>query len=169
MRANVWLEQLCAVNAFCIEFSSSDLRRAEEHLKRARALAEVTGSLEPIIANNTGHLQLQLGKFGQAETTLKRIADQSAGEVLQSTLDGLARLYLALGRLDDCEHALDSLTELAKKADLAPSFPFRSSLITRIRLLLRQAKWPEATKIASIAINEARSVAESIVLTTALC
>ena len=66
---NVWLEQLCALNAFCIEFLSSDLRKAEQHLKRASMLSETTGSMESIIANNSGHLQLQLGQFAKAELT----------------------------------------------------------------------------------------------------
>ena len=78
---NAWLEQLCALNAFCIEFLSSDLRKAEHHLKRASALVETTGTLESIIANNSGHLQLQLGQFAKAEATLKRLAAQSVGEV----------------------------------------------------------------------------------------
>jgi DNA-binding NtrC family response regulator len=165
---NAWLEQLCALNGFCIEFLNSDLQKADEHLKQASRLAEVTGALEPIIANNNGHLQIQLGKLSKAEATLKRLASQSVGQVLYGTLEGLGELYLAAGRLEECERVLDSLTELEETPGLTPSFLFRSSLITRLRLLIRQARWTDASEVASLAIREARAMHDTNLLGVAL-
>ena len=138
---NAWLEQLCALNAFCIEFLSSDLRKAEQHLKRASALVQTTGTLESITVNNSGHLQLQLGQLAKAETTLKRLANQSVGEVRFAALEGLGQVYVAGGRLEECEQILDSLDTFETTPGLTPSFGFRSSLITKLRLLLQQARW----------------------------
>ncbi len=165
---NAWLEQLCALNAFCIHFLNSDLREAERHLKRAGALVETTGTLESIIANNSGHLQLQLGQFAKAETTLKRLAAQSVGEVQYATLEGLGQVYVAIGRLEDCEQILDSLNTFEKTPGLTPSFNFRSSLITRLRLLLHQSKWPEAAQVAEIAIKGANAINDGNVLAVSL-
>jgi DNA-binding NtrC family response regulator/tetratricopeptide (TPR) repeat protein len=165
---NVWFEQLCALNAFCIEFLNSDLRKAEQHLKHASKLAESTGAHESIIANNLGHLQLQLGQFAKAEVTLTRLAARSVGEVRYAALEGLGQLFLAVGRLEDCEQILDSLNQFETTPGLTPSFLFRSSLITRLRLLLRQSKWPEAAQAAEVAIREANAISDGTFLAVAL-
>ena len=47
-------------------------------------------------------------------------------------------------------------------------FPARSSLITRIRLLLRQRKWHDAARVADVAIEEARKVGDRKIECTAL-
>jgi DNA-binding NtrC family response regulator len=165
---NAWLEELVAINQFCIEFSECNLTRADEQLRLASSLERTTGALAQILANNTGHLQLHRGRFVEAERTLQETADRNVGEVRQSTLDGLARLYLAWGRLDDCERALNTLSEVEKSAELVPSFPFRSSLLTRTRLQLRVGNWHEAAKTAATAIAESEAVADGNVLAVAL-
>ena len=165
---NAWLEQLCALNGFCIDYLNSDLKAAERHLKRASKLADVTGALEPIVANNSGHLQIQLGKFSDAETTLNRLAAESVGEVLFGTMEGLGQLHLAAGRLDECERALDALSEIEQTPGFTRSWPFRSSLITRLRLLMRQSRWDEAGTVADVAIREAGAMHDTNFLGVAL-
>ena len=165
---NAWLEQLCALNGFCIEFLNSDLKTAEQHLKRASKLAAVTGALEPVVANNTGHLQIQLGKFADAEATLNGLAAKSVVQIRYGTIEGLGQLYLAAGRLEECEQALDALTELEHTPGLTPSWLFRSSLITRLRLCIRQSNWPEATILANVAIREAGAMHDTHFLGVAL-
>ena len=165
---NVWLEELVAINRFCIEFSECNLARAEEQLKQANSLEDTSGSLGQIIANNTGHLLLHRGRFVDAEKTLQNTADCNVGEVRQSALDGLARLYLASDRLDDCERILNALSEAEQSAELVPSFPFRSSLLTRTRLQLRLGNWQEAARTARVAVSESQAVADANVLAVAL-
>jgi DNA-binding NtrC family response regulator len=165
---NAWLEQLCALNGFCIEFLNSDLKAAEQHLKRANRLADVTGALEPIVANNTGHLQIQLGRFSDAEATLNRLFANSLGQVHYGTLEGLGQLYLAAGRMEECERSLDALTELEQIPGFRPTWLFRSSLITRLRLFIRQSKWRESTEVANLAIREAGAMHDTNFLGVAL-
>ena len=166
---SAWLEQLCALNAFCIDFLSSDLREAERHLKRASALVETTGTLESIIANNSGHLQLQLGQFAKAEITLKRLAAQSVGgsSVRHSrrTRAGLCR-HRPSGGLRS-RYSIRS-TISTRHLDSRLPLIFRSSLITRLRLLLHQSKWPEAAQVAEIAIKEANAISDGTVLAVSL-
>jgi len=165
---NAWLQQLCEINAFCIEFFDSDLPLAEEHLDRARRFGTISGTSESTVLNNLGHLYLETGKFAKAERTFLRLADSKIDEVRQSVLDGLARLYIATNRLPECERALDTLTELQTRDQSEMPFPARSSLITRTRLLLRQRKWLDASRIADVAIEEARKIGDRKIECTAL-
>ncbi len=134
---NAWLEQYCALNAFCLEFYTCDLKRAQEHLEHARSLTSLTGSLQAAVANNEGHLFLQQGDLDRAERMLLRVIDSGHGEPLQSALEGLARLYLVSDRLPECEVQLNRLHALLGRDGMSTSFPYRASLITRIRLRLQ--------------------------------
>jgi DNA-binding NtrC family response regulator len=165
---NAWLHQLCEINAFCIAFFDSDLRLAEEHLDHAKRLGVVSGTYESTVLNNLGHLYLETGKFSKAERILTGLADCTVDEVRQSALDGLAKLYIATNRLDECEQALETLAGLQSQAQSEMPFPARSSLITRTLLHLCQRKWSEASQVADIAIEEARKVADRKTLCTAL-
>jgi DNA-binding NtrC family response regulator len=165
---NAWLDQLCVLNAFCIEFLNSDLKSAERHLKRANKLAEITGALEPVVANNIGHLQIQLGRFSDAEVTLNKLTSNGLGQVRYGALEGLGQLFLAAGRLEECERSLDALTELEQTPGFKPMWLFRSSLITKLRLFIRQSKWLESIETANIAIREAGAMHDSNFLGVAL-
>ncbi len=165
---NAWLQQLCEINAFCIEFFNSDLRSAEEHLQRAKRSGAISGAFESTVLNNFGHLYLETGKFAKAERILASLADSKLDEVRQSALDGLARLYIATNRLGECEEVLDTLAGLQNSAKTDMPFPARSSLITRVRLMLRLRRWDEASRLSDIAIEEARKVADRKTMCTAL-
>jgi len=165
---NAWLQQLCEINAFCIEFCNSDLQLAEDHLDRAKKLGAISGTYESTVLNNLGHLYLETGKFAKAERILNGLANCEVDEVRQSALDGLAKLYIATGRLSDCEHVIETLSGLQGMVQAEMPFPARSSLITRTRLLLNQAKWLDASHIAGVAIDESRKIADRNMLCAAL-
>ena len=80
----------------------------------------------------------------------------------------MGQLYLAAGRLEECEQSLDTLIELERIPGLTPSWLFRLSLITRLRLLIRQSKWTEATAAADVAIREAGAMNDTNFLGVAL-
>jgi DNA-binding NtrC family response regulator len=165
---NLWLQQLCEINAFCIEFFSSNLESAGRHLNRAKKFGVLSGTSESTVLNNLGHLFLETGKFDRAEAIFQRLLESKVDEVRKSALDGLAKLYIATNRLQECEETLDSLTSIQKRAEAEMPFPARSSLITRARLLLRQHKWQAACRVADVAIEEARKVADRKTVCTAL-
>ena len=83
-------------------------------------------------------------------------------------MEGLGQLYLAAGRLEECERALDALSEIEQTPGFTPSWPFRSSLITRLRLLIRQSRWDEAATVADLAIREAGAIHDTNFLGVAL-
>src|SRR5262249_20977836 len=155
-------------NAFCIEFFDSNLDLAEEHLDRARRLGTISGTSEPTVLNNLGHLYLETGKFSKAERTFQGLANNKIDEVRQSVLDGLARLYIATNQLQECERTLDILSSLQTREQSELPFPARSSLITRARLLLRQHKWQDASRVADVAIDEAQKIGDRKIACTAL-
>jgi DNA-binding NtrC family response regulator/tetratricopeptide (TPR) repeat protein len=165
---NAWLEQYCALNAFCLEFYSRNPAKAQERLEDAARLAETTGALDAAIANNRGHLLMQLGQRERAEEVLKGVAASGRGEPLQSAIEGLARLYLVAGRFEDCEQHLNRLEDLLRRARTATSFPYRASLITRIRLALGRGHWSEAERAADIAIRESNEVSDRAAANVAL-
>jgi len=163
---NLWLNGLCSINSFCIEFYRGDYRLAEQHLAEASRLAEASGTLKDTISNNLAHLYLQTGRFDKAELVLEPLVDCANGQVLDSALDGLARLFLATGRLPDCQRVLEGLA--ARSLNALPVFPVRANLLTRIRLLLRLERWVEAQAVAESAIAEAEAVADRYLHGTAL-
>ena len=165
---NTWLHQLCEVNAFCIEFLDSNFALAGEHLKRAQKFGAISGTFGSTVRNNLGHLYLETGRFDKADHIFLSLVESKVDEVRQSALDGLARLYIATNRLRECEKTLDTLADIQRRAKTEMPFPARSSLITRVRLLLRQQRWPEACHIADVAIDEARKVADRKTACTAL-
>jgi DNA-binding NtrC family response regulator len=165
---NAWLHQLCEINSFCIEFCDSDLRLAEQHLDRAKKSGAISGTYGTTVLNNFGHLYLETGKFAKAERILTALSVTKIDEVRQSALDGLARLYIATNRLRDCEQILDTLAGIQNSTKSEMPFPARSSLITRIRLLLRQHRWHEAVAMSDVAIEEARKIGDRKTLCTAL-
>lgn len=168
LHPNSWLEQLCEINAFCVEFSSCDIPLAQQHLDKAGALVTDSGLLADTVLNNLGHLYLQMGQLEEAEHSLREIATSSIFDARASALDGLARVYLASGRLTECQLVLDALEQLPKERSFAPSFPARASRLTKIRLLLGQERWHEATLTADEAITEATSLGDRHSLATAL-
>jgi DNA-binding NtrC family response regulator/tetratricopeptide (TPR) repeat protein len=165
---NAWLEQYCALNAFCLDFYACDLVGAQQHLEHALALTPITGALESAIANNEGHLYLQFGHVARAEKTLARVVKTAHGEPHQSALEGLARLYLISNRHQECEIELDRLRDLQGSSGMVTSFPFRASLVTRVRLRLTQRRWDDAMVEADYAIREGEKVSDRNIVALAL-
>lgn len=162
---NAWIEQLCSVAHFCISCSQCDFASARAHLRRALELVAVTGALESMLRAHEGHLLLQLGKFTKAESLLRRVANHGRGEAAQRALDGLARVYLATGRLDKCEEILHRLRQLRDESGSTPSYPFRASLITEVHLAVRRAQWRLALETAQCAVDEGSRMHDRSLLT----
>jgi DNA-binding NtrC family response regulator/tetratricopeptide (TPR) repeat protein len=157
---NAWLEQNCAINAFCIEFSTCDFLKAREHLERAAFLIAETGAFKPRIINNQGHLDLELGNTQRAEQTLESVIEKGSGDLLECGLEGRARLLLVLGRLAECERDLRRLRDLQDEDGAVSSFAFRASLLTKVRLRIHQQRWLEAAQDADVAIQEGQRVSD---------
>ena len=149
---NAWLEQLCAVNAFCIAFLDSDLGAAKKHLAQARSLLPITGSLTSTINNNEAHLMIRMGDYSKAAKKLEPAASGSSTPVQVAALDGLVRLYLASNRIRECDEVLERLQDLHQDGGVGSSFALRWSLVTRVRLLLDRGELQMATDITTSAI-----------------
>jgi DNA-binding NtrC family response regulator/tetratricopeptide (TPR) repeat protein len=157
---NAWLEQNCAINAFCIEFSACDFLKAREHLERAALLIGETGAFKLRIINNQGHLDLEFGDTQRAEQTFETVIKDGRGDLLECGLEGRARLLLVSGRLTECERDLDRLRELQGQGGSVSSFAFRASLLTKVRLRIHQRQWHDAAQAADVAIREGHRVSD---------
>lgn len=148
---SAWLEQNCAISAFCIDFSSGDFHKAGQHLERASRLVSRTAAFEGRLANNLGHLHLHLGNPEAAVEVLSRVVREGSGDLLQCGLEGRAKAFLSLGQHDDCEADLWRLKEVHASDGEAVSLAFRESLITFGRLRIAQRRWAEALEATDVA------------------
>ena len=114
---NAWLHHTWAVSSFCAAFLDCDYTSASRHLQEARRLLATTGAeyLRSIIECNEGHAALVTGRFTVAEDRfLRAISETRHKYSALGSLEGLARLFLATGRLDECDDTLKRIANLVE-------------------------------------------------------
>ena len=139
---NAWLNQVVLVSSFFLDFLECRYSDALNSLRAARELATVAGDgFLPVIDCNEGHLLVVMGRYEAAEQRLRKIAGSDSLSSPLGALDGLARLYLATGRLADCEHALSACDSVEMEPDtITAAFAGRRSVLTRVKLLLARTR-----------------------------
>jgi DNA-binding NtrC family response regulator/tetratricopeptide (TPR) repeat protein len=168
---NAWLEQLNLIGAFFLDFLECKYRSAIAHLEQARRLLPITGSRErTVIDCNHGHTLLVMGRFEAAIERFRALVSSDTGLARLGSIDGLARVYLAAGRLPDCEDTLDRYEALvASDQRLAVAFAGRSTVTTRIRLLIEKSSFAEAAAGAQRCLAEARILNDRILEADLTC
>ena len=76
-------------------------------------LSPITGhtNSDAVMDTNDAHFALISGNFDKASTLSKRFFNPWQHLVELAALEGLARIYLALGRLAECDHALNGSSQ----------------------------------------------------------
>ncbi|HEY7287365.1 MAG TPA: sigma 54-interacting transcriptional regulator [Vicinamibacterales bacterium] len=157
---SVWLESVIENICLAISIMSSEFDTALEHARRGLELVRQTGAATEYAVNqgNSGFVWHALGNLDEAigcyERTLGLVAKGS--EAFYGTIDSLARIRLAQGRLDDCA-ALLSLGDSTVQRSERSSYVFRHQLMTRARLALRKNELSDAASV----LNRALSLAEA--------
>ena len=162
-RPNTWIEQLVAINASCIALIERDSPRFERHAAEGRRLSAVTGhtNSEGVMDTNHAHFSLISGDFAKAAGLLQKILNSPSGIYVElAAHEGLARLHLALGQLDDCDRVLKRIESL-RGDRLQSAYTVRGAATLRVRLLIRQGKWREASDLARIELAEFSKVNDS--------
>ncbi|MBI4266454.1 MAG: sigma 54-interacting transcriptional regulator [Acidobacteria bacterium] len=158
---NAWLSQVCALSRFCVAFLASDYATAARYLEEGRRFLPLIGSdyLGTVFDCNEGHTALVRGRFQKAENILRRVVESSHTYSVLGALDGLARLYLATNRLDDCEVTLGQIDSfVAADSRLQTGLTSRCAAITRVKLSLRKGSWDTALSEMSKALAKAAAV-----------
>lgn len=137
------------VNLGCLATLRGRLPEAATHFTQAESLVRSTGDpfIAARVAGNLAHLRLLSGNIAEARTlfeeTILRGRFGKQGEI--AALDGLARVHLAAGRLDQCLEALRSIEDYqSRHGVLSSSYNVRWSNLTKARLLLRSRKYSAA-------------------------
>jgi len=118
---NAWIEQVVDMSRLCLALLECDLAKAVRHARKARRLCELAGGYgdEFTLDINEAYIHLFTGKFERAHAALQRVVRHGRGFARLAALNDLARLHLALNRLDECETTLHLIS--AESAD--PSVP----------------------------------------------
>src|SRR5688572_19250790 len=151
---NSWLNQVALISSFYLDFLEHRYDEALKHLRAARELSSVVGEgFFPVIECNEGHLLLVTGHYDSAERHLRKVAGNDSPQFALAALDGLARLHLVAGRLDDCDRALSDCESFATEPEsVAAAFAGRRSCVTRIKLLQSRQLHQDACREAEEAL-----------------
>jgi DNA-binding NtrC family response regulator len=170
---NDWLGQLWGLSAFCVNFLGCDYAAAAAHLQKGkRFLSSIGGAHASVtFATNEGHAALVTGHFAAAEERLQRAASSSSNLYSAiGALDGLAMLYIATGRVDDCEKVLTRIDSMvAADPKLLTAFTPRWAAPTRIKLHLRQGRWELAYAEACDALTAVTALQDQHMIAAVLC
>jgi tetratricopeptide (TPR) repeat protein len=156
LRPNAWIEQLVAINSSCIALIECDAQRFERYVAEARKLSPITGhtASDAAMDTNDAHFALISGEFERASTLLQKILHAPSNTSVElAALEGLARLDLALGRLDHCHRMLDRIESLRGER-LHSTYTVRGAATLRVKLMIRHSQWKEASDFAQSELIE---------------
>ena len=106
---------------------------------------------------------MQAGQFDEAEESLVAVLRDEGIDIVSQlgALDGLARVYLALDRLDDTERVLhDLFGRVNQCGSSAPIYQVRWAAITQARLLVKRGALGDAIERLNIAEEQFREVGD---------
>jgi tetratricopeptide (TPR) repeat protein len=159
--SNIWLTASSLVNRGCIAYLNCEFEKAAQLFRVAREAASKCGHaylMRAADASN-GYVSLLVGQFDKAEESLLAVSRDPRIDIPSklAALDGLARVYLALGRLDEAEDVLRDIHESAAQYESAASISHvRWAAITEARLLIKRGAPNEAAKRLSVSKNASR-------------
>jgi DNA-binding NtrC family response regulator len=160
--SNAWILAGALLDKGCIATIRCDFALAAEFFRKVVALAEVNGSIRSHNAaeSNSGYIQLLTGEFRKAEATLSRILSTTTEtEPTVSSGDFLARVYLALGDLDQCERTLNRLNPLDDVIRYS-QYGRRWAAITKAKLLLKQRRFAEVVEWLEMAERHSNAIVD---------
>jgi len=162
---NTWLAGLLLINRGCIACLNCDFQPATDFLRAAKEAGEKSGHAHLILAAaaTLGHVQMLVGQFEKAKDTLSAVMRDDRVGVASKTgaSDSLARVFFALGRVDEAEQILRAIQEQVLGNDRNASiYHVRWSGITEVRLLMRRGALNDAMKGLRVAEERFREVGD---------
>lgn len=136
---NLWLEQGVEVAATSLACLQLDFASAAKHSANARQLGRATGhdTASTALELNEAYAQLWLGRIASAHSKLTALRDIKTAAGRLSALETLARLYLCLGRLEDCQETLETIATLSADQKLTSLYPVRWASVARAKLCMK--------------------------------
>src|SRR5678815_979512 len=144
--ANAWVLGVTLLNKGSIALVRCEFPKAASYFHAAIDQVDVNGSSRTRAGaeTNLGYIYMLTGEYGKAEIVLKRVLERivEPNAVIDST-DTLARVYLGLGNLDECEATLRRL-DLEDNSVQYAKYATRWTALTKAQLLLRRGKYRAA-------------------------
>ena len=145
---NVWLEAVAENNSSGICLLRANIESAQEHGLKGRELSERSSVASACCASlaNLGNAFQARGDFEQAAYCYERAltAFPSMSNRNNGTLDGLARIRMAQGKLDECAQLLDQIESSVCTPKDRATYGYRYAAFTRTQLKERQNSLTEA-------------------------
>jgi DNA-binding NtrC family response regulator/tetratricopeptide (TPR) repeat protein len=158
---NAWLAGLVQMDRGAVACHKCEFEVAYNHLRKAKEIARRIGYQQNTVAvdGTIGHLQFLVGEFDKSKRTLLTITNDSrvSTSVKLSALDTFARVHLALGELDQCEHVVTEINRhIADHPEVASIFHVRRAALVRAQLLAKKGSGDEALECLRTAQDIAR-------------
>jgi DNA-binding NtrC family response regulator/tetratricopeptide (TPR) repeat protein len=168
---NLWLEATAENINFGISVLLLDVDRGFEQGRNALALAEQSGAASTIGTSlgNLGNLYLATGHLDAAIDYHRRALKfvPSGGENWNGSLESLAQVSLAQGRLDECRNLLTEIDHAITCESDRQRYVYRHARITRSKLLLRLGEHSEALRTIDATLSVARELGDQLLGSTA--
>ena len=169
---NLWLSSLVENICLALAIMTSEFELAEVHARNGFQLVEKTGAANEYVVNqaNSGFLWHSLGRLEDAVECYERaLALMTPGsEVYRGTLDSLARVRLAQGRLDDCETLLAKVNSRRLHQEDRPTYVNRHQLLTRAKLAMARRDPSAAARILDEALRAAEFAGDELLVALSL-
>jgi DNA-binding NtrC family response regulator len=132
----------------------------------AREKASRSGHGYLIQATDTciGYTHMLMGEFAKAEQTYLAASRDAIADIGSrlSSLDGLARVHLASGRIDEAQQVIDEITERLGRTECAGLiYHVRWAAITQARLLMNKGRQNDAIALLNVAEEQSRAHRET--------
>ena len=144
---NAWLDGTAAIDAMCLAYLRSEIPQALTLADQALKIAEASGFAANRISalTNLRHLYIRLGDLDRAQTFLDEALAgcTKGGRSEVAILDGLVRLRVLQGQLDDARELLRQVDELSTNFKDEP-YEVRWSRVTSLKLLIQERRLQES-------------------------
>jgi DNA-binding NtrC family response regulator/tetratricopeptide (TPR) repeat protein len=143
---NAWLEQMVETNASSVACVRLDLEGTRTRAVLAREFQDVTGhDLSGLsLRLNEAYAEIWTGKFRRAYERLQSVLQGTSLSASLAAFESLARIHVALNRLDDCEDVLKRVADLLGATDSTTLYPVRWMSVSRAKVLLRRGQFQKA-------------------------
>jgi len=141
--SNAWVLGVTLLNKGSIAIVRCEFTKAAKYFHSAIAQVDVNGSsrMHAGAETNLGYIYMLTGEYHKAEVLLKRVLERivEPNAVIDST-DTLARVYLGVGNLDECEATLRRL-DLEDNSVHYAKYATRWTALTKAQLLLKNRNY----------------------------
>jgi DNA-binding NtrC family response regulator len=169
---NVWMLANANLNRASIACLECKFKDAARYIQSATDLIARSGHARGAwaSANNLGYIETMTGHYDSALASFSRAMTIAKGALfpLVEASDGLARLYLAVGKLNQCEEVLRYIIDDAGRKDeaLAVAYPVRWAAITKARLLIKRGAYRDALEWIELVERQSLGIRDVSLLAT---